>query len=61
MPGLIRASFGLYNERDEIDAFIQALKEISQGRYQGTYVQERASGEYKLVGWEPDYDRFLSF
>ncbi|MFN2194934.1 MAG: aminotransferase class V-fold PLP-dependent enzyme, partial [Anaerolineales bacterium] len=42
MPGLIRASFGLYNERDEIDAFIQALKEISQGRYQGTYVQERA-------------------
>lgn len=61
MPGLIRASFGLYNERDEIDAFVQALKEISQGRYQGTYVQERASGEYKLVNWQPDYDRFLSF
>lgn len=61
MPGLIRASFGLYNEREEIDVLVKALKEISQDQFQGNYFQERATGEYKLAGWEPGYDRFLNF
>jgi selenocysteine lyase/cysteine desulfurase len=61
MPGLIRASFGLYNEREEVDELVKALKEISQNRYHGNYRQERATGEYQLVGWQPGFDRFFSF
>jgi selenocysteine lyase/cysteine desulfurase len=60
MPGLIRASFGLYNTTDDVDALVDALLNISQGRYQGNYRQEIATGEYLPVDWAPDYEQFFS-
>ncbi len=61
MPGLIRASFGLYNVKEEIDVLIDALSCISQGKYQGKYTQVKATGEYFPEGWEPDYPAYFSF
>jgi cysteine desulfurase/selenocysteine lyase len=60
MPGLVRASFGLYNTLEEIDVLTEALESISAGKYQGRYVQDTASGEYNLEGWQPDFERFFS-
>ncbi|HSQ17454.1 MAG TPA: aminotransferase class V-fold PLP-dependent enzyme [Anaerolineales bacterium] len=60
MPGLIRASFGLYNTLEEVDIFIEALKCIARGEYQGKYGQDIASGEYTPVGWEPAYNQYFS-
>jgi cysteine desulfurase / selenocysteine lyase len=60
MPGLIRASFGLYNTIDEVERFIQALTRISRGEYTGTYTQDRASGEYIPQGWQPDFSRYFA-
>jgi len=60
MPGLVRASFGLYNTREEIDVFIQALNRITRGEYQGIYIQDRASGEYYPQDWAPDYENYFS-
>ena len=60
MPGLIRASFGLYNTLEEVDIFVDALKYIARGEYQGNYGQDIASGEYTPVGWEPAYNRYFS-
>ena len=60
MPGMVRASFGLYNSSDEIEALIEALRAILLGNYQGNYVQERASGEFIPQGWNPEFDRFFS-
>ncbi len=60
MPGLLRASFGLYNTFEDIDLFAEALENIASGRYQGKYVQDVASGEYRPLGWSPDYDRYFS-
>lgn len=60
MPGLIRASFGLYNTFEDIDIFAEALENIARGRYQGKYIQDVASGEYHPLGWAPDYDRYFS-
>ncbi len=60
MPGLIRASFGLYNTRSEIDQFIDALQHIMDGNYQGKYIQDRASGEYTPVDWQVDFAQYFS-
>ena len=59
MPGLVRISFGLHNTLPEVDLLIDALKRIAGGRYQGHYVQDRISGEYKPHGWQPDFESFL--
>lgn len=60
MPGLVRASFGLYNTKDEIDDFVAGLSEIANGNIHGDYAQERASGEYHPRGWSPDFNRYFS-
>lgn len=60
MPGLVRASFGLYNTKDEVDAFVAALSDIVKGSFQGVYVQDKSSGEYHPQGWSPDFDQYFS-
>ncbi|MDI6695438.1 MAG: aminotransferase class V-fold PLP-dependent enzyme [Anaerolineales bacterium] len=60
MPGLFRASFGLYNTFEDIDLFAEALENIANGRYQGKYIQDKASGEYRPLGWAPNYDQYFS-
>ncbi|HKJ27733.1 MAG TPA: aminotransferase class V-fold PLP-dependent enzyme, partial [Anaerolineales bacterium] len=61
MPGLIRASFGLYNTLEDVDRFVEAVAAISAGEYEGDYVQDTASGEYHPVGWSPKFDSYFSF
>jgi len=60
MPGLIRASFGLYNTQEDVDAFVEALKAIASGAYTGNYVQNMASGEFHPEGWTPDFHAYFS-
>lgn len=59
MPGLIRASFGLYNTVEEIDALVEALLRIANGQYGGRYRQNIASGEYSPEGWAPAFDQYF--
>jgi selenocysteine lyase/cysteine desulfurase len=60
MPGLIRASFGLYNTQEDVDAFVEALKAIASEAYTGNYVQDMASGEFHPEGWTPDFHAYFS-
>lgn len=60
MPGMIRASFGLYNTFEEIDAFAEALTHIVHGEYKGQYYQERATGEYKPINWQPRFEEYFA-
>jgi selenocysteine lyase/cysteine desulfurase len=59
MPGMVRMSFGLYNELAEVDRFIDALTRIARGEIAGTYRQEAATGEYVPDGWKPDFAGFM--
>lgn len=61
MPGLIRASFGLYNTLEEVDALVEALTRIARGEYRGRYIQDIASGEYRLEGWQPEFNGYFDF
>jgi len=59
MPGLIRASIGLYNTIEEIDILAEALTQISRHNYRGSYIQDRASGEYAPQDWQPEFSKYF--
>jgi hypothetical protein len=60
MPGLVRASFGLYNSLDEIDTLVEALARIARDEYSGSYTQDTSSGEYIPQGWAPAFESYFS-
>jgi selenocysteine lyase/cysteine desulfurase len=59
MPGLVRASFGLYNAYADVDCFVEGLSQIARGAYQGVYHQEKASGEYHPQGWNVRFEDYF--
>jgi selenocysteine lyase/cysteine desulfurase len=61
MPGLIRASFGLYNTVEDVDALTEALEKIASGQYTGVYTQQIATGEFTSADWQPDFGQFFQF
>ncbi len=32
MPGMVRVSFGIYNTEEEVDTFLDAVREKAEGR-----------------------------
>ncbi len=52
MPGLVRASFGCYNNTGDIDRLLDMLKRISVNDYQGKYRLIPSTGEYLPEGFE---------
>ena len=59
MPGLVRVSFGMYNTAEEVDVLIDAVGRIARGKYYGRYEQDRATGEYRAIGWNPDLSHYF--
>jgi selenocysteine lyase/cysteine desulfurase len=53
LPGLVRASFGCYNTKEEIDALVEWLQRIRRGGYRGQYTLNPHSGSYVPRGWNP--------
>jgi len=45
-PGMVRASFGLYNTFDEVDTFVETLTRIARGEYRGVYESRMNGAEY---------------
>jgi cysteine desulfurase/selenocysteine lyase len=58
-PGLVRASFGLYNTRAEVDVFVDALAKITRGDYRGRYAQDPQTGDYVPEGWTPRFQEYF--
>lgn len=59
LPGAVRASFGIYNTIGEIDSFVEMLKKIASGNYQGEYVLDRQAGEYHPKGFHLNFDQYF--
>ncbi len=60
MPGMVRASFGCYNNTDDVDRLVEMLRRIAAGNYQGDYCLNRATGEYLPASYvEPLAEYFL--
>ncbi len=60
MPGMVRASFGCYNNTDDVDRLVEMLRRIAVGDYRGDYKLNRASGEFLPANYvEPLTKHFL--
>ena len=59
MPGMVRMSFGCYNNSDDVDHLVEMLQRISQGDYQGEYLLERSSGEYTPANWVDPLEKYF--
>jgi len=59
MPGMVRASFGCYNNTDDVDRLVEMLQRIARRDYRGDYALDRASGEYRPRGFEEPLDEYF--
>ncbi|MDX1614592.1 MAG: aminotransferase class V-fold PLP-dependent enzyme [Candidatus Promineifilaceae bacterium] len=59
MPGTVRASFGCYNGREDIDRLVEMLARITEGDYQGRYRLDRSSGEYFPTEYHDDWGSYF--
>ena len=59
MPGMVRVSFGMYNTRQEVDVLAAALTAIAQDQFQGSYEQDRRTGECRAAGWNPEFSSYF--
>ncbi len=59
MPGMVRMSFGCYNNTDDIDRMMEMLERVAANDYQGDYQLDIASGEYLPVDYEEPILDFL--
>jgi selenocysteine lyase/cysteine desulfurase len=59
MPGMVRVSFGCYNEAEDIERLVETLGRIARGEYQGDYRLDRASGEYYPEGYRETLPEYL--
>jgi selenocysteine lyase/cysteine desulfurase len=51
LPGFVRASFGCYNNYDDIDRLVVMLERIVSGDYVGEYSPHKQSGSYYPKGF----------
>ena len=59
LPGMVRASLGCYNNRDDVDALVEVLTKVVRREYKGRYVQSRASGAYHAEGYVIPFAKYF--
>ena len=52
LPGLIRMSFGCYNNTADVDRLVEMLERIIRGDYRGNYIEHKRSGSYTPAGFD---------
>jgi selenocysteine lyase/cysteine desulfurase len=60
LPGMVRISFGCYNNSDEVDYLADVLTRVAAGKILGDYEQDPLSGAYWPGGYEPVHERYFS-
>jgi cysteine desulfurase / selenocysteine lyase len=63
LPGLIRMSFGCYNNTADVDRLVEMLDRVVRGDYQGNYIEEKRSGSYYPSGFDHNSisDKYFQF
>lgn len=63
--GMVRLSFGMYNQEKEVRKFLTAIDEITShskdGYYQKRYQLDRKTGAYSPKDYSVDYKKYFSF
>ena len=59
LPGLVRASFGCYNNEEDIDIFVETLDRIVHRSYEGKYTIHPVTGMYVAKGFDVDASTYF--
>lgn len=59
MPGMVRVSFGCYNDREDVDRLVEALCRVARGEVVGSYRVDRATGEYLPEEYEEPLESYF--
>jgi len=60
LPGFVRASFGIYNTKEEVDVLCEALAAIAKGNYRSGYVLNKERGEYYRTDTVDDFEKYFA-
>ncbi|MCE5207524.1 MAG: aminotransferase class V-fold PLP-dependent enzyme [Chloroflexi bacterium] len=60
LPGLVRISFGCYNNEEDVDRLIDTLERIVHNEYKGEYIQDPVRGEYRPKGFKSNLAEYFS-
>lgn len=60
LPGLVRISFGMYNNEEDVDWLIEMLERIVRDEYKGEYVQDPVRGEFWAKGYQANPEEYFS-
>jgi selenocysteine lyase/cysteine desulfurase len=61
LPGMARASFGCYNNEEDVDIFIEMLEKIVRNQHRGTYLVDPVSGMYAASDYEINHARHFQY
>jgi hypothetical protein len=56
---MVRASFGCYNNQDDVDQLVEALSRIARGDYHGEYGLHMGGGDVSPKGYREPFDDFF--
>ena len=59
MPGMVRASFGCYSNKEDVDRLVTMVQRVADGDYAGKYEVDAATGEYTPIGHTDDFDGYF--
>ncbi|HUT98488.1 MAG TPA: aminotransferase class V-fold PLP-dependent enzyme [bacterium] len=57
IPGMVRASLGIYNDEEDVDHFLAELARLAEKGPRLDYTQDTATGAFHPEGYAPDLDR----
>jgi selenocysteine lyase/cysteine desulfurase len=59
LPGMARASFGCYNNEEDVDIFVESLERIVRNEQRGSYSVDPLTGMYVERDYRIDHSRFF--
>jgi cysteine desulfurase/selenocysteine lyase len=60
MPGMVRVSFGCYNNFEDVDRLLEMLERVAKNDYAGDYRLDSTSGEYLPADYEEVLADYIS-
>lgn len=59
LPGMVRASFGCYNNEEDVDRFVEMLEKIVKNDHKGEYTINPQTGVYTVKGFQVNLQKYF--
>ncbi len=59
MPGMVRMSFGCYNNYEDVDRLVEMVERVAKGDYRQDYILDRKTGEYFPANYRDPFEEYF--